>query len=99
VTRDSGAGAARIAECLAERFLERHGVDPRGDARAWRLIQEAAARAWRDLAAVPVTVVALPCLMSAGRRPLHLDVTLTREDAGFEHPGGSRAGSTGSVRG
>ncbi len=74
------AGVETLARFLADSFRSHHSVDPRRDPRAWRLIQEAAARAWADLRVRPTAAVVLPCLLSSGGVPLHLDIIVTRDD-------------------
>ena len=74
------SGTEALARFLAESFRRRHSVDPRRDPRAWGLIQAAAARAWADLQVRPAAAVVLPCLLSSGGAPLHLDIIVTRDD-------------------
>lgn len=83
-----GGGAEALALYLAESFQRRHGVDPRHDPRAWGLIREAAVRAWDGLQIHPAAAVVLPCLLTSGGTPLHLDIMVTRADLTGVHYGG-----------
>jgi len=68
----------RIIAWLADGFLERHGVDPRGDRMALQRLKEAAEQAKIELSAAVQTTINLPFLAAGPDGPLHLSTTLTR---------------------
>ena len=70
---------ARVADWLAEQFSHTHDVDIDGDAVARQRILEAAEQAKIALSSAEQSTVYLPYLVQRGGTPLHLQVTLTRE--------------------
>jgi molecular chaperone DnaK len=70
----------RLVDYLAERFLEEHGADPRGDRRALARLTRAAEQAKIALSSQPIARVREEYLLSSGPRQLHLDVEIAREE-------------------
>jgi molecular chaperone DnaK len=68
----------RLADYLAERFMQEHGVDPRQDRRALARLSRAAENAKIALSSKPFVQVREEYLVSADGQPLHLDIELSR---------------------
>ncbi|MEV6953385.1 DUF6585 family protein [Streptomyces sp. NPDC051183] len=81
---DCGLGGAEwdraLADGLAARFREAHGVDLDGDEATARRLREAAERAKTDLSSATETTVSLPFVAGAPGGPLHLEERLTRAE-------------------
>jgi molecular chaperone DnaK len=70
----------KVFEHLADRFLQRTGIDIRADPRAaWR-VREAAELAKIELSTSTTTRINLPFLTARGTEPLHLDTEQTRAE-------------------
>lgn len=67
-----------IANWLAERFQEEHGIDLRRDRMAMQRLTDAAEKAKVELSNVVTTNINLPFLSSGPDGPLHMDINLTR---------------------
>jgi molecular chaperone DnaK len=70
----------RLVDYLAERFTADHGVDPRDDRRALARLTRAAEAAKIALSSQPFVRVQEEYLITAGGRPLHLDIELSRDE-------------------
>ena len=70
----------RLVDYLAERFTADHGVDPRDDRRALARLTRAAEAAKITLSSQPFVRVQEEYLLTAGGRPLHLDLELSRDE-------------------
>jgi molecular chaperone DnaK len=71
---------ARIVDWLAEPFLKQHGVDLRKDKMSLQRLRDGAEKAKCELSSVRSTEVNLPFIAaSASAGPLHLQMTLARE--------------------
>ncbi len=68
----------RLADLLAEGFIEQHGVDPRQDARANARLLRAAEEAKIGLSARPFVTVREEYLLTQGGKPLHLEREISR---------------------
>ncbi|NTU85860.1 MAG: Hsp70 family protein [Chloroflexales bacterium] len=71
---------ARLADFLAEGFLQQHSVDPRADPVALARLLRAAEEAKIALSDQPTVRVREEYLLSASGRPLHLDVEVSRPE-------------------
>lgn len=69
-----------LMDFLATRFQDEHGVDPRQDRRATARLLRTAEEAKIRLSSQPFTRVREEYLMSADRRPLHLDGEIARAE-------------------
>ncbi|MDP9314868.1 MAG: Hsp70 family protein [Chloroflexota bacterium] len=70
----------RLADRLAERCIEQHGIDPRTDRRAWARLMRAAEAAKIRLSSQPFVQIREEYLLTEHGRPLHLDVEISRTE-------------------
>lgn len=70
---------ARLAESLVSYFKDANGVDLHRDLAAMARVYEAAEQAKKELSGAQSAQINLPFLSTKGKTPLHLDVTVTRE--------------------
>lgn len=70
----------RLADLLAEGFMEQYGVDPRQDARANARLLRAAEEAKIGLSSQPFVTVREEYLLTQGGKPLHLEREVSRSE-------------------
>jgi molecular chaperone DnaK len=70
----------RLADWLAEGFIEQYGVDPRQDQRANARLLRAAEEAKIKLSSQPFVTVREEYLMTQGGKPLHLEREVSRSE-------------------
>ena len=68
----------KIVDWLAEDFLEKEGVDLRGDRQSLQRLGEAAEKAKIELSGVPVTEINLPFITATADGPKHIETKLER---------------------
>jgi molecular chaperone DnaK len=70
----------RLAELMAARFEEEHGVDLRQDHRAWARLNRAAEMAKIELSSHPFTWIKEEYIAEKSGVPLHLEVEISRHE-------------------
>ena len=68
----------KIVDWLAEKFLEKEGVDLRRDRQSLQRLSEAAEKAKIELSGVPVTEINLPFITATEDGPKHIETKLER---------------------
>ncbi|WP_233531969.1 Hsp70 family protein [Paenibacillus alkalitolerans] len=68
----------KLVDWFAERMIERHGVDPRGDIRAKALLKEEAEKTKILLSDQDSVNVMLPLVTVTGNKPIGLDIEINR---------------------
>ena len=63
---------------LAEKFLDKEGIDLRRDRQSLQRLTEAAEKAKMELSGLPETNISLPFITATADGPKHLDVILSR---------------------
>ncbi|MBD3882495.1 molecular chaperone DnaK [Phormidium tenue FACHB-886] len=68
----------RIVDWLADQFMDREGIDLRGDRQSLQRLMEAAEKAKIELSGVTATDINLPFITATEDGPKHLETRLTR---------------------
>ncbi|MCR4398191.1 MAG: Hsp70 family protein [Firmicutes bacterium] len=77
-----------ILEIVLEDFRAKTGIDLRYDAEAMKTVEKSCERAALEVERRGIANVSAPFLVFDGSRPVHLDLTLTRDEVA------ARAGAT-----
>ena len=70
---------SKIVDWIAERFLEKNGIDLRRDRQALQRLTEAAEKAKCELSGINKTKISLPFITTNNEGPLHIDEVFDRK--------------------
>ena len=70
---------SKIVDWIAERFLEKNGIDLRRDRQALQRLTEAAEKAKCELSGINKTKISLPFITTNDKGPLHIDEVFDRK--------------------